>query len=136
MQCTLIGLIDSMFTSLSYIFSLLLFHWLSIVYCLTSPLWIGDNYALCFSSAHELHSVHTMFLLSILCHTPILTNTSNADRLLTYALALVFGWDHTLAFVTFCARIVFGGNCTYTLSIERVDTDAIRLSASEWQARD
>jgi hypothetical protein len=47
---------------LPYIYILLLFHWLSIVYCLTSPLQIGDTYALCFPSAHELHSVHTMFL--------------------------------------------------------------------------
>jgi hypothetical protein len=47
---------------LSYIFFLFLFQWLSIVYCLTSPLQISDTYALCFPSTHKLHSVHTMFL--------------------------------------------------------------------------
>jgi hypothetical protein len=70
MQCTLIGLIDSMFyLSLPYFFFT---SFSLVVYCLTSPLRIGDTYALCFPSAHELHSVHTMFLFGCFINLLIL----------------------------------------------------------------
>ena len=63
---------------LSYILFLLLFHWLSVVYCLTSPLQIGDTYALCFPSAHELHLVHTMFLFG--CFINFLSYTHSYEH--------------------------------------------------------
>ena len=62
MQCTLTGLIDSMFTSFFPMFSFYFFFIGCLLSTASPPLRIDDTYALCFPSAHKLHSVHTLFL--------------------------------------------------------------------------